>query len=62
MTPLRWNRFRREIAAVLLIKAVALAVIWNLFFSRPLDAHLSDAKIGDYLFQPAAHQRPVENR
>ena len=52
MPSIRRNRLAREIVVVLTIKVIALSAIWHAFFSSPLDEHLTDAKLGDYLFNP----------
>jgi len=39
------NRFRKEIALVILIKLIALFVLWQLFFSHPLTNTLNSATL-----------------
>ena len=39
----------KEITAVLLIKLMLLAGIWYLFFSEPVDEHLSASDVSEYI-------------
>jgi hypothetical protein len=57
---LRWRRtLRREVAAWLILKALALGLIWLLFFSgaheRVVGAHAASARLG-----LAPHSAPVD--
>jgi hypothetical protein len=59
----RWKRaspLARDVTLVLVLKAVALFVLWSLFFSAPLAPRMSAApdQVGRHLFAtPAAPER-----
>lgn len=50
----QWDkRLVRELAWVLLIKSVALFLIWSAFFSNPIDESLDAGTVHDALFSHA---------
>ena len=40
----------REITITLVLKIVLIYVLWWIFFSAPLDEHLTGSHVGDFLF------------
>ncbi|MCH9644684.1 MAG: hypothetical protein K0U29_03935 [Gammaproteobacteria bacterium] len=40
---------KREIAAILVFKAIAIFIIWMLFFSHPLDKKLTPNTVSQHL-------------
>lgn len=42
------NRFRREIIAVILLKILAIFIIWGLFFSHPVSRQLNKPALVDH--------------
>jgi hypothetical protein len=53
--PPRRDRFAREIAAVLVIKAIAIVVIWLAFFSAPPDGAggIDPDRVASHIVAPA---------
>lgn len=41
-------KLRTEIGLILLIKIVLVFIIWRVFFSDPVQSHLTDQKVTDH--------------
>lgn len=50
------NRFGREIAFTLVLKTLALALLWAAFFRHPADEKPAADKVGAALFGADRHQ------
>jgi len=49
----RGPRLRRELVIALALKFAAIFVLWWLFFSNPVDEHLTEAQVGATVFDAA---------
>ncbi|MGR9074013.1 MAG: cytochrome oxidase putative small subunit CydP [Gammaproteobacteria bacterium] len=52
------DAFKKEILLILLVKLVLIYGIWLVFFSRPIDKHLTGDDVGRYLLGPSDDRRP----
>ncbi len=56
MAPNFWKRphLAREIALVLVVKFLALAIIWSVWFSDPEGRRIDGERIGAAIYSPAS--------
>ena len=52
----RWSSLAREITIVLVVKTIALSLIWLAFFSSPAGRHLDAGGVAQSLLSPPAHK------
>ena len=56
------SRYGREIVVILVLKTLALAAIWQLWFSPPHRQSVDAARIAERLYTPAAPAAASEER
>ena len=56
----RWSPLAREITVILIVKAVALYVIWLAFFSAPAGRGLDSGGVARSLLNAPAQAKPQE--
>ncbi len=52
----RWSSLAREVTIVLVVKMIALSLIWLAFFSSPAGRHLDAEGVAQSLLPPPAHK------
>jgi hypothetical protein len=52
------NRYRKDITFILLLKVIALILLWKLFFSHPVEPQIDSQALGERLMSSAAETSP----
>jgi hypothetical protein len=57
--PRRRSRLALEVAVVLVVKLVALALMWKVWFSDPAAHHLGPERVGSVVYSSASAPPPT---